>query len=132
MNRTQTARSLLDSLPFHEAHGIEIVEVTEDTATTRIPFSDDLVGNPDVPAIHGGVLAALVDLTGAALFVGNLGRYTPTIDMRIDYLTHAGAETLVGTATRVREGESIGVADIEIRAGDTVCAAGMGTYKLST
>ncbi|WP_338730101.1 PaaI family thioesterase [Haladaptatus sp. DJG-WS-42] len=132
MNRTQTARSLLDSLPFHEVHGIEIVEVTEATATTRIPFADDLVGNPDVPAIHGGVLAALVDLTGAALFVGNLGRYTPTIDMRIDYLTHAGAETLVGTATRVREGGSIGVADIEIRVGDTVCATGMGTYKLST
>ncbi|MFC6731114.1 MULTISPECIES: PaaI family thioesterase [unclassified Haladaptatus] len=131
MDRTQTARSLLDILPFHKSHGIEIVEVTEDTATTRIPFDEDLVGNPDVPAIHGGVLSALVDLTGAALFVGNLGRYTPTIDMRVDYLSHAGEETLVGNARLRRKGGSIGVADIEIRAGDTLCATGVGTYKLS-
>lgn len=129
MDHTQTARELFQ-IPFHEANGIEMVEVTDEYARTRWPFDESLVGNPEVPALHGGVVSALADLTGAAPFVGALGRYTPTIDLRVDYLSHAGPTDLVGEATVERRGDTVGVASMVVRSGDTECAKGRGVYKL--
>lgn len=127
---TDTARELLD-LPFHRANGIVIVSASAETAHTRWPFDETLVGNPDVPAVHGGVISALADLTGAAPFVGSLGRYTPTIDLRVDYLSHAGETDLVGYAEVRRRGETVGVADVVVESSGDPCAEARGVYKLT-
>jgi len=126
---TDTARELLD-LPFHRANGIEVVEATPDAAHTRWPFDEELVGNPEVPAVHGGVISALADLTGAAPFVGDLGRYTPTVDLRVDYLSHAGEADLEGFAEVRRRGETVGVVDVVVESGGDPCAEARGVYKL--
>lgn len=126
---TDTARELLD-LPFHRANGIEIVSASETGAHTRWPFDESLVGNPEVGAIHGGVISALADLTGAAPFVGSLGRYTPTVDLRVDYLSHAGEADLEGYAEVRRRGETVGVADVVVESGGDPCAEARGVYKL--
>lgn len=131
MDRTETVRRLYDDLPFHRAHGIEVLEVTDESARTRWPFADDLVGNPEVPALHGGVVSAMADLTGAAPFVGALGRYTPTVDLRVDYLAHAGPADLVAEATVDRRGEDVGVASVVVRSEGTQRARGRGVYKLA-
>lgn len=128
-DHTDTATDLLD-ISFHRAHDIEMVSVTDEGAHTRWPFEEGLVGNPEVPAVHGGVLSALVDLTGAAPFVGTLGRYTPTVDVRVDYLRHAGEADLHGYAEVRRFGETIGVADVAVESDDAFVAKGRGVYKL--
>lgn len=130
MDTTDTARELLD-LPFHRANDIEVVSATETTAHTRWPYDESLVGNPEVPAIHGGVISALADLTGAAPFVGSLGQYTPTIDLRVDYLSHAGAADLDAYAEVRRRGETVGVASMEVESGGDICAEAKGVYKLT-
>lgn len=127
---TAVARALYDALPFHQREGIEVIEVTETTARTRWPFEPSLLGNPDVPAVHGGVVSALADLTGAVVFVGNAGRYTPTVDLRVDYLSHAGEADLTAEATVLRQGETVGVADVVVESGGERCATGRGVYKL--
>ena len=129
MDVTETARDLLD-LPYHRANDIEVVAVTETTAHTRWPYDRTMVGNPEVPAIHGGVISALADLTGAAPFVGSLGRYTPTVDLRVDYLDHAGEADLEGHAEVIRRGDSVGVAETVVVSGGDECATGRGVYKL--
>jgi len=126
---TETARELLD-LPFHRANGIEIVSASAEGAHTQWPFDESLLGNPEVPAIHGGVISALADLTGAAPFVGELGRYTPTVDLRVDYLTHAGEADLEGHADVRRHGDTVGVADVVVESGGDRCAEARGVYKL--
>lgn len=126
---TDTARELLD-LPFHRANGIEVVSATPETARTRWPFDESLVGNPEVPAVHGGVISALADLTGAAPFVGSLGRYTPTVDLRVDYLSHAGEADLEGYAEVRRRGDTVGVVDVVVESGGDPCAEARGVYKL--
>lgn len=128
-DHTTTARELLD-IPFHRANGIEILEATDEGARTRWPFEESLVGNPDVGAVHGGVIAALADLTGAAPFVGSLGRYTPTIDVRVDYLSHAGRADLYGSATVDRRGETVGAADVVVESDGRTVARARGVYKL--
>lgn len=60
---TDTARELLD-LPFHRDNGIEILTASAESAHTRWPFEASLIGNPEVPTVHGGVISALADLTG--------------------------------------------------------------------
>ena len=52
MEVTETARDLLD-LPFHRANGIEVVSATEESAHTRWPYDESLVGNPELPAEIG-------------------------------------------------------------------------------
>jgi uncharacterized protein (TIGR00369 family) len=84
---------------------------------------------PDAGEV-GGVISALADLTGAAPFVGSLGRYTPTVDLRVDYLDHAGEADLEGHAEVVRRGESVGVAETVVVSGGDECATGRGVYKL--
>jgi uncharacterized protein (TIGR00369 family) len=127
---TAVARELYDALPFHRAQGIEVLEVTADRARTRWPFDESLLGNPDVQAVHGGVVSALADLTGAVVFVGNLGRYTPTVDLRVDYLAHAGEADLTAEATVLRRAEGVGVADVVVESGEERCATARGVYKL--
>ena len=126
---TDTARDLLD-LPFHRANGIEVLSATEEGARTRWPYDESLVGNPELPAVHGGVISALADLTGAAPFVGSLGRYTPTVDLRVDYLTHAGEADLEAVAEVRRRGDSVGVAHVVVESGGEPCAEARGVYKL--
>jgi uncharacterized protein (TIGR00369 family) len=130
-DRTDIVRELYDQIPFHRAHNIEVILVTPRRAETKFPFEESLVGNPDVEALHGGVISSLVDLTGAAVFVGQCEDYTPTVDLRVNYLTAAGRQPLYANATIQRSGGNIGVAHVEVESGDEVCATGTGVYKLS-
>lgn len=127
---TPVARELFD-LPFHRANDVEILAATPGRARTRWPFDESLVGNPEVPAVHGGVISAMVDFTGAVPLVASLGRYTPTIDLRVDYLAHAGEADLEAAATVRRRGGSVGVSRVVVRSAGERCAVGVGTYKLS-
>lgn len=127
---TAVARELFD-IPFHRANGVEILEATPERGRTRWPFDESLVGNPEVPAVHGGVVGAMVDVTGAVPFVSSAGAYTPTIDLRVDYLAHAGRADLEAEATVRRRGGSVGVSRVVVRSAGERCAVGVGVYKLS-
>jgi len=129
-DRTEIVRELYDVIPFHRKHGIEIVIVTPRRAETKIPFDDSLVGNPELEVLHGWVISSIVDLTGAAVFAGRYGEYTPTIDLRVNYLQPAGKQPLYATATIEQQGQQIGVAHVEVESGDEVCATGTGVYKI--
>lgn len=127
---TDVVRELYDVIPFHQQHGVEILIVTPRRAETKLPFDDSLVGNPELEVLHGGAISSLVDLTGAAVFAGRCGEYTPTIDLRVNYLQPAGKQPLYATATIERQGQQIGVAHVEVESGDEVCATGTGVYKM--
>lgn len=126
---TAHARELFD-LPFHRANDIRVVEATAEHARTRLPFDESLVGNPELRAVHGGVISALADLTGAVPLAAGEDAYTPTVDLRVDYLTHAGEAPLEGEARVRRRGGSVGVSEIVIRSGGERCAVARGVYKL--
>lgn len=131
VGRTAVVRELYDPIPFHQSLDLEVLVVTPRRAETKVPFDDSLVGNPDLEVLHGGIISSIVDLTGAAVFTGECGDYTPTVDLRVNYLEAAGTQPLYATSTVERSGENIGVASVEVESGDTVCATGTGVYKLS-
>jgi uncharacterized protein (TIGR00369 family) len=53
-----------------------------------MPFSHDLIGYPILPALHGGVVGALMEVTALTqLAIASKSAHFPkTIDINIDYL----------------------------------------------
>jgi len=130
-DRTAIVEDLYEPIPFHQANDIEVLVVTPRHAEVKLPYDEELLGNPDLEVLHGGAISSLVDLTGAAVFIGACEDYTPTVDLRVNYLEAAGKQPLYATATVERRGADIGVASVEVESGETVCATGTGVYKLS-
>jgi uncharacterized protein (TIGR00369 family) len=101
--------------PFHTWLGLTLVEASAQHAVVRVPYKDELIGNPLIPAIHGGITAALIDLAGGAVLFAALGLPTPTIDMRVDFLRPALAEMdLVAEARAVSVGSTIAYVDVRV------------------
>ncbi|WP_027238008.1 PaaI family thioesterase [Leisingera caerulea] len=103
--RDAALSALVDSVPY-----IRFLNVTfdrrGDELTAQLNFDDKLIGNPFLPAIHGGVTAAFLEITSmitlnwsflwpriesgdldpAQMAKGNLPRQPKTIDFTVDYL----------------------------------------------
>ncbi len=127
--RAQVDREFTSS-PFHAFLGLSFA--TDDTGAVRVtmPFREELVSDPAVPYLHGGVIGSLLDIAGDYAVALELGRGVPTIDMRVDYLKVAGREQLVASAKLIRVGRSVGVADAEVRnAKGEVIAVGRILYS---
>jgi len=79
--------------------------------------------------VHGGVLAALVDLTADQAIAAKLGHALPTIDMRADFHRRALPGRLRSRGALVRLGRTVVTADAWIfdDAGALV-ASGRGVY----
>ena len=56
---------LLDRVPYARFLGLESRQ-DGDVLTVTMPFADRLIGNPMLPALHGGATAALLELTAVA------------------------------------------------------------------
>ena len=105
-----------EGIPFNVFLGIRVPELGVGTATLVLPFRPELVGNPFVPALHGGTISALADTAGgAAVFSAtDAGDRVSTIDVRIDYLRPAALVDCVAVAEVVRLGGRVGVARIRV------------------
>jgi acyl-coenzyme A thioesterase PaaI-like protein len=60
--RDATLNALVDGVPYIRYLGITF-ERKGDELTAVLPFSEKLIGNPLLPAIHGGVTAAFLEVT---------------------------------------------------------------------
>ena len=79
--------ALLDRLPYARFLGLTSEQDGDDLIVT-MPFADRLIGNPMLPALHGGATAALLELTAvaqAALSYPRLRRPRP-INVTVAYL----------------------------------------------
>jgi acyl-coenzyme A thioesterase PaaI-like protein len=83
----ETLRSVLASIPYARFLGLQ-AELHGDEMTAVLPFSDHLIGNPTLPAIHGGVLGAFMEITALAqLSISHgLSRQPRPIDVTVQYL----------------------------------------------
>lgn len=128
--------SVLDGLirhpPFHQWLGVHAVEVGPRRAVLRIPPNEDFVGNPFIPAVHGGIVAALIDLAGGAALFVELRFPTPTIDMRVDYLRPAIAGKALSADARVKSlGRTVAFVDVDVTDEDgRLVATGRCAYSV--
>jgi acyl-coenzyme A thioesterase PaaI-like protein len=103
--RDAALRALVHGVPYIQFLGIEF-DRRGDELTAVLPFDEKLIGNPLLPALHGGVTAAFLEVTAvielswsvlweemesgridpAALRPETLPRMPKTIDFTVDYL----------------------------------------------
>jgi uncharacterized protein (TIGR00369 family) len=105
-----------EGIPFNRFLGLRCEDLGPGTATLRMPFREELIGDPHRPALHGGTLSALADTAGgAALFSDvDLDARVSTIDLRIDYLRPGRLDDVWAEAKVVRRGNRVGVTRITV------------------
>ena len=98
--RDAALRSLVAGVPYIGFLGITF-DRRGDELTALLPFDDKLIGNPLLPALHGGATAAFLEVTGIIELAwttlwedmeagrADMGSYPPmpkTIDFTVDFL----------------------------------------------
>ncbi|MDX1803559.1 MAG: PaaI family thioesterase [Alcanivorax sp.] len=80
-------QALIDRVPYARFLGIEVVAQGEEL-TFVLPRHGDIVGNPTLPALHGGAVAGFMEQAAIIFILLQMGepRVPKTIDFTIDYL----------------------------------------------
>jgi len=115
---------VLDTLPYARFTGM-LATLDGDVVRLRLPFQQSLLGNTRLPAIHGGVVGALLESAALLQVVHSLpaqeaapseggSPFPKTIDFTVDYLRVARAEDLFAVAEVQRKGRRI--AKVRMRA----------------
>jgi uncharacterized protein (TIGR00369 family) len=80
-----------------------------------MPFADKIIGNPVLPAIHGGVVGAFLESTALLTLMWELeaGPLPKTIDISIDYLRSAGPKTTYARALLTKRGRRVANVRVE-------------------
>ena len=100
--------SILTQIPYARFLGLE-VERDDDEVVIVMPFADRLIGNPMLPALHGGSTAALLELTATA----EAARAFPTlrqprpINVSVSYLRSGRPEAVRCRARISRAGRRV-------------------------
>jgi len=91
--------------PFARCLGIRIVE----DGTLAMPFSPKIIGNPMLPAIHGGMTGAFLETTAIVGVARELGASAPPkpIGLTINYLRSGRALDSFANVSIVKQGRRI-------------------------
>ena len=121
--------AMLTKGPFHQWLGLKVQKVDEEGIELTAMWREEWVVNPERRYTHGGILAALVDLTADWALVSHTGRGVPTIDMRVDYHRAAMPGDLTAKGRIVKLGSQFSVAEASVYDKDgKLLASGRGVY----
>lgn len=125
VQRTPYARFLGLSIDSVDAHG---------RLLTRLRFDQAIVGNPNLPAIHGGVIGAFLEMAAIFQLVreGEGDRLPKPINFTVEYLRSAGPRDAFARATITKHGRR--VANVRVHAWqddpDRLVAAAHGHFLM--
>ena len=79
--------ALLARIPYAGFLGVRM-ELHGDEMTGVLPYAEHLIGNPTLPALHGGVIGAFMEMTAMLqlLIAEAQVRHPRPVDVSIDYL----------------------------------------------
>ena len=106
--RGQDMTAVLEKIPYAQFLGVEVAQQGNEVITV-LPFAEHLIGNERLPAIHGGVIGALLEVTSVLqlLFETSCARLPKTVDVNFDYLRSGKAVTTYGRAIVNRQGRRV-------------------------
>ena len=104
-------QDLIDTLlnaPYVARFGIRI-ERLGDELTGILPFDPSLVGNPLIPALHGGAVGAFLEVVASASLISAqpLARLPKPINVTVDYLRPARDKDVYARAIVARSGRRV-------------------------
>lgn len=126
----EQVQAMLTRGPYHQWLGLRVLEVGEGSIEITATWREEWVVNPERRYTHGGILAALVDLTADWALVSKTGRGVPTIDLRVDYHRAAMPGDLIARGKVVKFGSAISVAEAHVYdQSGALLASGRGVYS---
>lgn len=114
----ESLQARLNNAPFNSWLGLELVDWDTDGITLGLRLRRELCGHATLNALHGGILASLVDTGCSMAVVARTGESVLTVDMRVDYLRRATAAGYTVRAEIVRLGRMLATADARVVAAD--------------
>jgi uncharacterized protein (TIGR00369 family) len=125
---------VVTAIPYARFLGVE-VERADGVLECVLPFRDEIVGNARLPAVHGGVLGAFLELTALLRLIDESGtdRVPKPITFSVDYLRSAGPSATRARAEIFKLGRRIANVHVVAWQDDRArpVAAGNGKFLLS-
>lgn len=121
-------------VPFQKLLGIKVERYDDDYAEISIPFKEELSGTPNV--YHGGVIASLIDLTGAlSAWSGHddkKGMRASTVSLNVQYLSGAKGEDIVAKSKADKRGKELIFCSIDVVSAESnrLIAKGNIVYRI--
>lgn len=120
-------------VPFNRLLGIRGESAERGKGVLVLPVRPEFVGDPRRPALHGGVVSALVDTAGgvAAWTALEEGESVSTVDLTVDYLEPARLQgELRATAELLRKGNRVCHVRVRVTQDGLLVAEGRGVYNI--
>ncbi len=131
---TKLIRFMEDDVPFNKLLEMKVEECGEGFARVRIPFRDELVGDVRRPALHGGVISAVIDACGglAVWTQFEVEDLISTVDLRTDFLRPGPDCDICVESKVVRMGNRVSVVHTVVYPShdkSTIVAEGRAVYN---
>ena len=116
IDMVEVVRKFCSYIPFNRHLGIEPTVVESGHVCFQAPYRPEFIGDPRRPALHGGLIAVLIDATGGAAVLTLItpAERVSTIDMRVDYLAPGRLEPLIAEARVRRKGSQVAVVEVRV------------------
>lgn len=127
--RMKAVRAILkkvmeEHIAFNKHLGLRVESFDAEAPKLRFDMRPELVGNPMRRILHGGVISAVLDVSGGFAIMLSLAAAEEitassfpnmgTIDLRVDYLRPGRGKHFTATARIVRKGSRIAVTHMEL------------------
>ncbi|MBL8780816.1 MAG: PaaI family thioesterase [Alphaproteobacteria bacterium] len=106
--RKPDLQALVDAIPYCRFLGIEI-DRKGNELTTILRFDKKLIGNPILPALHGGVVGAFLEVTAVIqlMLEAETEDLPKPVDIGIDYLRSGRPVDAYARATITKHGRRV-------------------------
>ena len=119
MTGGETLQAVLARIPYVRHLGA-YAELAGDEMTAVLPFAEHLIGNPLLPALHGGVIGGFMELTAVIQLSivqpsngGGPVRLPKPIDVTVEYLRSGRPVTTYARAEVKKVGRTIANVQVE-------------------
>jgi len=123
----------VDQVPFNKLLGIRGESAGGGRAVLLLPVREEHLGDVRRPALHGGVVSALIDTAGgiAAWSALAQGEAVSTVDLMIDFLEPGRvAGPLRAEAELIRKGNRVCHVRVRVTQDGVLVAEGRGVYNI--
>ena len=107
-------RAMIAAIPYARFLGLDL-ELADDELRGVLRYSDALIGDPTLPALHGGTIGALLENTALLQIAWDIDLVAlpKTISFTIAYLRSGKPRDVYARATITRQGRRVANVQVE-------------------
>jgi len=106
--RASNPQAMLDLIPYSAFIGAQ-AKVEDDEVLYWLDRRPSNIGNPSLPAIHGGVIGGFLELSASVeiLYELDVSLLPKVVDFSLDYLRPGRYKTIYANCTVLRQGSKL-------------------------